>query len=202
MRFNRFLCVDLRIRLHPFDIVLVGDFIVLPKGKCRYSIHAYYAVVSVILGIDHHPEINTHGATLNGNGRGAVLLGKRVLECLQHLQWMLRAEVLLLLANFADSAGTLWVYSKDKPARPSIPENECVERDFYEYELNGRKTSNKYEDWLARIEGNATAALQLLTDRRRLTEREAVTWAAFVAALFVKQISKTLRFLDGSIDSE
>lgn len=105
----------------------------------------------------------------------------------------------LLLANFADSEGRLWVYSKDKPARPSIPENECVERDFYEYELNGRKTSNKYENWLARIEGNATAALQLLTDRRRLTEQEAVTWAAFVAALFVRSRKVRLQISENMV---
>src|SRR5713101_5471353 len=79
----------------------------------------------------------------------------------------------LLLANFADSAGTLWVHTKGKPARASTAENECLERDFYEYELNGRKTSNKYENWLGRIESDASGILRLLADRQRqLTERE------------------------------
>ncbi len=92
----------------------------------------------------------------------------------------------LLLANFEDPAGILWVYSKDKPSRPSTAENECVENDFYEYELNGRKTNNKYEDWLARIETDATAVLRVLANRQQLTEREATIWAIFVAALFVR----------------
>lgn len=73
----------------------------------------------------------------------------------------------LLLANFTDPASTLWVYSKDKPARASTPDNECLERDFYEYEFNGRKTSNKYENWLGRIESDASAVLRLLADRQQ-----------------------------------
>lgn len=40
----------------------------------------------------------------------------------------------LLLANFADSNGVLWVYAKDKQVRQSIPDRECWERDFYEYD--------------------------------------------------------------------
>jgi hypothetical protein len=93
----------------------------------------------------------------------------------------------LLLANFTDPASTLWVYSKDKLARPSTPDNECLERDFYEYELNGRKTSNKYENWLGRIESDASAVLRLLADRQQqLAQRDAVIWATFVAALFIR----------------
>src|SRR5579862_465237 len=75
----------------------------------------------------------------------------------------------LLLENFADSAGKLWVYEKNKPIRRSTAENECVERDFYEYELNGRKTNNRYEDWLGRIEADATTMLRAVMARQQLT---------------------------------
>jgi hypothetical protein len=57
----------------------------------------------------------------------------------------------LLLANFTDSNGVLWVYTKDRAARESIPENECVEKDFYEFEMHGRKTNNAIENWLSRV---------------------------------------------------
>jgi hypothetical protein len=92
----------------------------------------------------------------------------------------------LLLTNFGDPAGVLWVYSKNQPARRSTAENECVEKDFYEYELNGRKTNNKYEDWLARIETDASAVLRRLVNHQQLTDREVAIWAIFVAALFVR----------------
>lgn len=40
----------------------------------------------------------------------------------------------------------LWVYEKGKAPRPSNPENECAEHDFYEYEFRGKKTDNQYEN--------------------------------------------------------
>jgi len=92
----------------------------------------------------------------------------------------------LLLANFTDSNGVLWVYAKDKRVRESIPESECWERDFYEYELNGRSTNNKYEDWLATIEANASKILPVLTSRQQVNQQDAVVWSAFVAALFAR----------------
>ena len=104
----------------------------------------------------------------------------------------------LLLAHFTDSSGVLWVYAKGKPARASIPDAECIERDFYEYEVNGRKTNNQYEDWLARVERDASEILQRLVDGANLRQSEAVIWATFVASLFVRtrkvrmQISPTM----------
>lgn len=92
----------------------------------------------------------------------------------------------LLLANFADAKDVIWVYTKGKATRPSIPENECIERDFYEYELNGRKTNNQYEDWLARVEGDASEILRLLVNRASLKKSEAVIWSTFVASLFAR----------------
>jgi hypothetical protein len=92
----------------------------------------------------------------------------------------------LLLARFTDTIGVLWVYAKGKPARASIPDSECIERDFYEYEVNGRKTNNEYEDWLSRVEGDASAVLARLEDRASLAHSEAVIWASFVASLFVR----------------
>ncbi len=90
----------------------------------------------------------------------------------------------MLLSNFTDPKGVLWVYTKDRPVRPSKPENECLERDFFEFELRGRRTKNEYENWLAEIEGDARPILQLLVERRWLGAREAEIWAVFVASLF------------------
>ena len=92
----------------------------------------------------------------------------------------------LLLANFTDSNGILWVYAKEKRVRESIPESECWERDFYEYELNGRSTNNKYEDWLATIEANASKVLPILTSRQQVNQQNALVWSAFVASLFAR----------------
>jgi hypothetical protein len=116
----------------------------------------------------------------------------------------------LLLANFTDADGALWVYTKNKLVRPSTPTNECCERDFYEYELNGRKTNNKYENWLAAVEGYAQKILQLLMGRQPLGQWDAVIWSTFVASLFVrtrkvrKQISDAMirRFKEQTQDPD
>jgi len=92
----------------------------------------------------------------------------------------------MLLANFTDADGVLWVYAKDKPVRSSIPNNECWERDFYEYELNGRKTLNKYEKWLAQVEGEAARILPSVLNRDKLALDECEKWALFVGSLFYR----------------
>jgi hypothetical protein len=92
----------------------------------------------------------------------------------------------MLLANFTDSDGALWVYAKDKPVRPSTPDNECRECDFYEYELNGRKTQNKFENWLAGIEGEAARILPSVSRREMLDPQDCVKWSTFVASLFYR----------------
>jgi hypothetical protein len=99
----------------------------------------------------------------------------------QHLvpQWHLR--------NFADVSGDLWRYMQDRPVKRSRPKGECWELDFYEYELNGKKTNNKYENWLGRIENDAAAILQsLLNHSQLLGQRNATIWAAYVASLFIR----------------
>lgn len=104
----------------------------------------------------------------------------------------------LLLANFTDAAESLWVYSKGKPARPSIAENECCERDFYEYELNGRPTENQYEEWLARIESDASTVSRMIVARQQLSQCNAEIWATFVAVLFART-RKVRMQISGSI---
>ena len=63
------------------------------------------------------------------------------------------------LDNFCDGGSKLCVYERGKEIRASVPRNECVERDFHEFDLAGRQTSNDYEDWLSRIEGEAKAII-------------------------------------------
>ena len=90
----------------------------------------------------------------------------------------------MLLSEFAAPDGVLWVYAKDRPPRPSKPENECVERDFFEFELRGKKTNNSYENWLSHIEGNAANLLSSIKQRRQISNEDAVLWSQFVASLF------------------
>ena len=103
-----------------------------------------------------------------------------------------------LLAHFEDGKGVLWAYEKGKAVRPSTAINECRERDFYEYKLNGRATENLYEGWLGQIETFGNIVHQMVVNRQELIRRDAETWATFVAALFVrtrkarKQISDTI----------
>jgi hypothetical protein len=90
----------------------------------------------------------------------------------------------MLLSEFGAPDGVLWVYAKGRPPRPSRPENECVERDFFEFELRGKKTNNSYENWLSQIEGNAANLLNTIRERRQIGNEDAVIWAQFVASLF------------------
>lgn len=92
----------------------------------------------------------------------------------------------MLLARFTDPSGVLWVYGRGASARVSRPESECWERDFYEYEFNGRKTNNKYENWLAEVEGEANRVLPLVASRQRLSIEDSVRWATFIASLFYR----------------
>lgn len=89
-----------------------------------------------------------------------------------------------LLANFAAPDGRLWVYTKDKAARRSRPENECVERDYLEFELRGDKTNNRIEIWQSQIEAEASRLHSAIVQRRQISQRDAEIWARFVASLF------------------
>lgn len=90
----------------------------------------------------------------------------------------------MLLSRFADSEGLIWVYEKGKRPRRSKPENECCQRDFFEYEIRGRKTNNTYENWLERNETAAGPLLDAILRRRLISRQQAEIWAVFVAALF------------------
>lgn len=93
-------------------------------------------------------------------------------------QWHLR--------SFADANGDLWCYKQNLPVRRSRPKGECWQRDFYECELNGKKTNNKCENWLGRIENDAATRLQTLLGRSPLGQWDAAIWALYVASLFVR----------------
>jgi hypothetical protein len=90
------------------------------------------------------------------------------------------------LRKFADRDGSLWCYKKNKPVKRSHPQGECWERDFYEYDVNGRRTENKYERWLAGIEDAAAPIHQSLINRQPLGQREEAHWALYVASLFLR----------------
>lgn len=90
----------------------------------------------------------------------------------------------MLLCQFEAPDGMLWVYAKGSPPRRGRPENECVERDFFEFEVRGKRTRNRYENWLSRIEADAAQMLRGITERRPLSRQDAEIWATFVASLF------------------
>ena len=90
----------------------------------------------------------------------------------------------MLLSEFAATDRTLWVYTKGKEPRNSKAANECVEHDFFEFELRGKKTNNSYENWLSHIEGNAATLLDTIKQRSQINNQQAETWSVFVASLF------------------
>jgi len=90
------------------------------------------------------------------------------------------------LANFCGPDGRLRVFGKDQVPRLEAPAKACRERDFYEFEVNGRRTNNLYEDWLARLEDGAKSVLPKVMAREELTSWEAATWSAFVASTFIR----------------
>jgi hypothetical protein len=88
------------------------------------------------------------------------------------------------LSNFCDCAGTLYVYARGRAIRESSAHRECAEHKFYEFEVNGNKSNNAYEEWLSRIEADGSRILPLVRDGRTLDSRDAAAWACFVASLF------------------
>jgi hypothetical protein len=99
----------------------------------------------------------------------------------QHIvpQWHLR--------RFADARGALWVYKENLPVKERCPKGECWERDFYEYRVKGRSTSNRYENWLGRIENDASTLVDKLLGRtEQIRPSDAVVWASYVASLFLR----------------
>ena len=90
------------------------------------------------------------------------------------------------LDNFSDTSGRIYVFERGKDIRTSIPRNECTERDFYEFDLAGKKTSNDYENWLGRIESDAKGILPALIGDQQIKPYEAAVWSYFVASLFYR----------------
>lgn len=91
------------------------------------------------------------------------------------------------LGNFCDVDGQLHVFERGKLPRRGNPEKECRERDFNEFELNGRKTNNAYEDFLAQLESDAKPVCEVLCTTGVLTAEEEVSnWAVFVASLLLR----------------
>ncbi len=90
----------------------------------------------------------------------------------------------MLLSEFAGADVALWVYAKGATPRRGRPENECVEKDFFEFELRGKKTNNSNENWLSQIEGQGASLLNLIRNRSQFDDQSAFKWAEFVASLF------------------
>ena len=90
------------------------------------------------------------------------------------------------LKRFTDSGGVLWRYMPGKPVKKSRPKGECWEPDFYEYEVNGKTTNNKYERWLGRIENDAASRIEMLLSNRPVGLWDVTVWATYVASLFAR----------------
>lgn len=90
------------------------------------------------------------------------------------------------LRRFADVDGWFWRYRQNEPPKRCRPKGECWERDFYEYDVNGKRTHNRYERWLNRIENDAAPILDVLLNQRQLNQREMTVWGSYVASLFLR----------------
>ena len=90
------------------------------------------------------------------------------------------------LKEFTGGNGALWCYKRHKPVKRSCPKGECWARDFYECDVNGTKTENKYERWLAEIEDAAAPVHKALINRQALSQRGRMVWALYVASLFLR----------------
>lgn len=66
---------------------------------------------------------------------------------------------------------------------------------FLRIRLNGRSTNNKYENWLASIEGDASRVVPLPTSRQQLCQADATVWSAFVALSLPERGRSASRFL-------
>lgn len=92
----------------------------------------------------------------------------------------------LHLCRFTNDSGKLWVYEKDRAPRPSTPRKECSERDYFEFEIDGKSTNNCYEDWFAKTETAAGTVYPKACQQLPLTERERQQWSIFIAQLFLR----------------
>jgi Protein of unknown function (DUF4238) len=90
------------------------------------------------------------------------------------------------LGNFCDVDGQLHVYERGKLQRRGNPAKECRERDFNEFELNGKKTDKVYEDFLAQLESDAKPVCDVLCTTGILTTEEVNNWAVFVSSLLLR----------------
>jgi len=90
------------------------------------------------------------------------------------------------LKRFVDVDGWLWRYRRNESARRRRPKSECWERDFYEYDVNGKRTNNRYELWVGRIENDAAPILGALLNQQPLNQKEVTVWASYVASLFLR----------------
>jgi hypothetical protein len=90
------------------------------------------------------------------------------------------------LRRFCDERGVLYVYGKSNAIRESIPERECAEYEFYEFDVRGARSENAIENFLRRIEEDAGQVIYLVSDRQNLSVKQSVVWASFVASLFAR----------------
>ena len=90
------------------------------------------------------------------------------------------------LERFTDSDGWLWRYKQHKPVKRCRSKGECWARDFYEYDVNGKRTENRYERWLGGIENDAAPVLEALVGRQHLGQWQIAAWASYVASLFFR----------------
>jgi hypothetical protein len=93
-------------------------------------------------------------------------------------QWHLR--------EFTNINGELFCYKQNKPVKKSRPKGECFEPNFYEFEFIGKKSDNKFEDLLGRIENDAAPRLRTLLSGNPLDRQGSKEWALYVASLFVR----------------
>ncbi len=90
------------------------------------------------------------------------------------------------LNHFADRRKFVWVYQRGNEARRASTKSLLTETDFFEYNVAGETTHNKYERWLAQIEDRAAKMYWKVLASSTLGQSEAEQWSIFVATLFLR----------------
>ena len=91
------------------------------------------------------------------------------------------------LDKFADGQRFLTAYAPGRKPRRKSTKSLTVERDFFEYSINGESTGNQYENWFQRIETAAAVLYATIHAGSGCAFRnQEEAWAEFVATLFLR----------------
>jgi Protein of unknown function (DUF4238) len=90
------------------------------------------------------------------------------------------------LNKFADSTKQTFIYEKGRQPRKKSTKTQCLEIDYFEYEIGKEVSNNKHEMIFAGIENLAGKAYAKILRSEPLNQEHLVAWALFVATVFLR----------------